>query len=118
MTVRQNQIRVAVVVVIEKTQAPATEKTRCCSNLARLVDEGQILLVLIETEQLLIDVGDEQILPAIAVDIRSVNAHSRAWRTRITVRDASHQAFLFKLAIAFVDEEKVCQRVVRDEEIH
>src|ERR1043166_7219473 len=118
MSVRENQIRIAVVVEVEEAQPPAAEQTRRWSNLARLVDECQVLLILIETEQLLIDVRDEQVLPTIAIDIRGIDSHSRARRTRVAVSDAREESDLFKLSVAFVHEEKIRERVVRHEEIH
>src|ERR1051325_6973912 len=118
MAVREDQIGIAVVVEIEELQAPTAEQTRGWSNLARLVDEGQILLVLIKAEQFLIDVGDEQILPTVAVVIRGVDSHARTRRARIAIGDARQQPDLFKLSFTFVHEKKVWERVVGHEEIH
>src|ERR1041384_6367301 len=118
MTIRQDQIRVAIVVVIKETQTPAAEQTRCRSNLAGPVDKGQVLLIVIETEQFLIDIGNEQVLPAVVVVIGCIDSHSRARRARIAVRHTGQQTGLFKLSLPLIDEEKVRERVVRDEEIH
>src|SRR5262249_23769227 len=118
MAIRQNQIGIAVVIVIEETQTPAAEQTRCRPNLAGPVDEGQIFFIVIETEQFLIDIGDEQILPTVVVVIGRIDAHSRTRRTRIAVSDSGQQTDFFKLSLPFIDEKKVCEGVVRNKEIH
>src|SRR5690349_10950167 len=91
MAIRENQIGIAVVVVIEEAQTPTTEQACGLSNLAGAINKGQILFIVIETEQLLIDVGDEQVLPAVVVVIGRIDAHSRARRTRIAISDAGQQ---------------------------
>src|SRR6185369_16229253 len=109
---------VAVVVVIKELQAPAAEQLRRWSNFAGLIGEDQLLVVMVETEELLIDVGDEKILPAVAVEVSSINAHAGSWPSRFSIRDTGCQSDLLKLSATFVEKEKVGHRVVGDEEIH
>src|SRR5204863_7280523 len=73
MPVGQDQVRIAVVVIVEKLQAPAAQQSRGRPDFTRLVSEGQILFVVIKAEQFLINVGDEQVLPAVAVEIGRIN---------------------------------------------
>src|SRR6185369_17377844 len=55
---------------------------------------------------------------AIAVEVSSVDAHTRARPTRFAVCDTRCKPDLLKLPTTFVEKEKVRHRVVRDEEIH
>ncbi len=64
----------------------------------------------------LIDVGDEQILPAILVKNSCFDAHAGASLAVRTVADASLQADFGELAV-LVDEEEVRDGIVGDEEI-
>src|SRR5215204_3800907 len=118
MTIRQDQIRITVVVVIEKAQAPTTEQTRRRSDFARSINKGQVFLVLIKTEQLLVDVGHEQVLPAVAVIVCRIDTHPGSRRARIAVSDTRQQPDLLKFSFPLIYEKKVLERVVRDEEIH
>src|SRR5262245_5261857 len=59
VAVGQDQVGVAVVVVIEELQSPAAQQSRRLGYFARLIDEGQVFLVVVKAEQLLVDVGDE-----------------------------------------------------------
>ena len=84
MAVGKKKIGIAIVVIIEKLQPPAAQQTSRWTNLARLVGEGEVLLVVVEAEQLLIDVGDKQILPAVAVKVRGIHTHTRTGGAVIT----------------------------------
>ena len=76
MPVNEKQIRITIVVIIKKFQAPAAQQLRCRSNLTGLIGKDQLLVVVLETEKLLIDIRDEKILPAIAVVVSRVDAHA------------------------------------------
>ncbi len=117
MSVGEDEIGIAVVVVVEELQPPAAQEARSLADLAGLVQEGEVFLVLVEAEEFLIDVGDEQVLPAVAVVVGGVNAHPRARRARVAEGHARGQADLLEPAAATVHEEEVGHRVVGDEEI-
>ena len=80
MAVGEEQIDGAVVVVIEELQPPAAQQARRLRDAVdvRDVAEGLVLVVLVEREHLLIDVGDEQILLAVAVEVGGIDAHAGA----------------------------------------
>src|SRR5207248_3046955 len=88
------------------------------SNLARLVRENQLLLVVIKTEKLTIDISHEKILPAIAIIVRRVHSHSRARFACVAVGHARRQSNLFKSSAALIDKKKVRHRVVGYKQIH
>ena len=59
MAVDKKQIGIAVVVVVEKLQTPATQQLSRRRDLTRLVREDQLALVVIETKKLVIDIRNE-----------------------------------------------------------
>ncbi len=117
--VGEHQVEVAVVVVVEELQAPPAEQPR---GLRDAVGVGHVLerlvaAVLVEREHLLIDVGDEQVLPAVLVEVGGIDAHARP---RLAVGREAHlgrQADLLPLAAAAVHEQEVLHRVVGDEQV-
>src|SRR6266850_3346954 len=72
---------------------------------------------MIEAEQLLIDVGNKKILPAVAIKIRSIYTHPRAWRAVVTEGYARPQSDLFKGSVAFVDKKEIRHCVVCHKQI-
>ena len=120
VTVGEEQIDVPVVVVVEELQAPAAEKPR---RLRDAVGRGDVreelaAVVLVKREHLLVDVGDEEILLAVAVEVGRVHAHAGPRRAVGAERDFRREADLFPFALAAVREQEVLHRVVRDEEVH
>src|SRR5207253_2684190 len=62
--------------------------------------------------------GDEQILPAVAIEIRGIDTHAG---TRLAIRSErylSHQAGFFPAARPAIEEQEIRLSVIRDEEIH
>jgi hypothetical protein len=118
--VREEQVDMAVVVVVEELQAPAAQEPRGLRHAVRRGDigEGLVPVVVIQGEHLLIDVRDEQILAAVAVEVRGVDAHPRSRRAVRAEADLRGQSDLVPLVFAAVDEEEVLHRIVRDEEVH
>src|ERR1700730_8936739 len=102
MAVRQEQVVGPVIVIIEKLQAPSTEESRRLRHPMRLcnVGEGFILVIAIERKHLLVDVGDEEILPAIAVEVSRVDAHSGARLAVSAVGDLGTQRNLLPTIFA------------------
>ena len=80
MAVGEEQIDEAVVVVVEELEAPAAQQARRLRDAVKRRDirERLVALVLVEREHLLIDVGDEEILLAVAVDVGGIDAHAGA----------------------------------------
>ncbi len=76
MSVDEKQIGIAVIVVVKELQSPAAQQLSRRRNLTRLIREDQLLIVMIKTEKLLIDIGDEKILPAVAIVISRIDTHA------------------------------------------
>ena len=78
VTVGQQQVDVPVVVEVEELQAPAAEETRGVGDAVLVGDVGEDLAVAVpvQGEPLVVDVGDEEILPAVGVEIRRIDAHA------------------------------------------
>ena len=81
------------------------------------------LHVLVEREHFLIDVGDEEVLPAVAVEIGGIHAHAGAGAAVLAESHFGRQRDLFPLGLAFgirsaVHEEEVLHGVVGHEEVH
>src|SRR5262245_14926781 len=105
MAVDKKQVRIAVVIIIKKLQPPTAQQLCRGSDLARLIGKDQFLVVVIKTEELLIDVGDEKILPTIAVVIGRINAHTGTRPPGFAVCDTRRQTDLFKLALALIQKK-------------
>src|SRR5688500_6361459 len=115
MTVYEKQVGIAVVVVVKKLKPPAAKKVSRWRDLARLVREDQLAVVVIKAEKLVIDVSDEQVLPAVGVVIGCIHAHSRSRPPGFTVSHTRGKPDLLKLPLAFIKKEKVGHRVVGNE---
>src|SRR5260221_1923366 len=120
MTVRNKKVDVAVIVVIEKLYAPtAHEAGRAAdADWNRNVVKRFVVAILVDGVHFLIDIGYEQILPAVLIEVGSVHAHSGSRVALLAECDARRQADLLEFAVAAVAEEKILNRIVGDEEIH
>ena len=104
MSVAQDQVRIAIVVVVEKLQPPAAEQARGLSNLTRFVDECQVLLILIEAKEFLVYIGYKQVLPTVAVIVGGVHAHPGTRTTGIAICNSRRETNLLELTLAFIEE--------------
>src|SRR3974390_2091895 len=81
MTIAEQQIKIAVIVVIEKLQTPAAHQP--CRHADPVgvgnVSENFILVILVERVHLLIDVCLNKADPAILIVIPRVHAHAGTW---------------------------------------
>src|SRR5256885_12061507 len=120
MSVRDEQILIAIVVVIEELYAPAAHEPRRATDSGRAgyVIEGFVVPITINGIHLLIDVGNEQVLPAILIEVGGVDAHARSSAAILTESNTGGEANFFKLAVAAVSKEKILDCVVRNEKIH
>ena len=100
VAVGQEQIERSVVIVVEEAQSPAAQEARCLRHLVLEGDvaEGLVLAVLVEREHLLIHVGDEEVLPAIAVEIGGIHAHAGAGAAILAESHFGRERDLFPLA--------------------
>src|SRR5688572_32759489 len=76
MSICQEQIKIAVIIIIKEPQAPSAEKLGGWRDFPRLVGECQIFLIMIEAEKLLLDIGHKEILPPVIVIICCINSHT------------------------------------------
>src|SRR5258708_6790522 len=76
------------------------------------------MIVAVDRIHFLVDVGDEQILPAVLIEIGGIDAHAGAFAPVLTVGHAGAETHLFKFSVVLVHEKEICDRVVGDEEIH
>lgn len=118
--VGKNGVDPAVIVEIEKFEAPTREEAGGLGHgmFVCRIDKGLGLVVLVEGEHFLIDIGDEEVLPAIVVDIECVDSHSRSGLTTAAEGNLCGEADLFPLAFAAIHEQEVLDGIVGDEEVH
>ena len=76
MPINQKQVGITIVIIIKEAQSPTAKKLRGRCDFARLIRKGEILLIVIKTEKLLLDICDEQVLPSIPVVVCRIDAHS------------------------------------------
>ena len=82
-----------------------------------VVVEGSILVVVVQAIQLEIQMRDVNVLPAIAVHVRRVDAHSRFVAAVLARRNAGNQRNILKRSIVFVEEKKIRPGVVGDGDV-
>src|SRR5438552_16280014 len=120
MSIGQEEIHIAVIVIIEKLDTPTTHQPRDLANAVgdRHVVEAAILVVVVERIHLLVYVGDEKIYPTVLIIVGSVDAHSR---TGVTFGIQAHvglKAHLLKFSFAMIEKQEICHGVISNEEIH
>src|SRR5260221_124312 len=120
VSIRDEQILIAIVVIIEELYAPAAHEPggTADSGCTGHVIEGFVVPIAINGVHLLIDVGDEQVLPAVLIEVRGVDAHARSSPAVLTEANTGSEANFFKLAVAAVSKEKILDCIVRNEKIH
>src|SRR3954462_15984139 len=119
MAIGQKQIDETVIVVVEELQAPAAQKARRLRYAIRRRDIRKefVPIVSVQRKHLLIDIGNEEILFAVTIDVRSMHAHIRSRRTVCTEADFGGERNLVPLPFPAIRKQKVLDGVVRDEQI-
>ena len=84
----------------------------------RRIRKRFVLVVGVEREHLLIDIGDKQVLPAVAVDVGGVHPHAGACLSVFAEAHLGGQRGLLPLALPAIHEQEILHRVVGDEQIH
>src|SRR5215475_11717526 len=94
MTVRQNQIEIAIVIEIEEPQPPAGIHIGVLADTGGSghVAERESSQISIQGKPLPIEVGDKQVQFAIAIVVSGIHAHSAARNTIVRVSDAGLQS--------------------------
>ena len=69
----------AVVVVVEKLHGDAAQQDGLVADAGAkgVVGEGPVVVVVVKTVQFEIEMGDVDVLPAVAVDVGGIDAHAR-----------------------------------------
>src|SRR5215469_4581985 len=120
MAVGEDEVELAVVVVVEEFEPPAAEEPGGLGDFVRARDiaKGFVFLVAVEREALLVDVGDEEVLVAAAEEIGGIDAHAGSGLAFLAEGNFGGERDLFELAVAAVGVEEILHRVVGDEEVH
>src|SRR5262249_54548980 len=118
--VDDEQIEVAVIVVVEVFGAPAAHQQRCAAQArsAGQVRKSQVMVIPVDGIHFLIDVGDKKVLPAILVQVRGIHSHPPALTTVLAERHAGVETNFRKFSGLTVEVEVVLHGVVGDEQIH
>src|ERR1700757_3878010 len=119
VAIGEEKIEIAVVVIIEELEAPPAHQASRGADAGGqgLIVEGLVVIVLIERIHLVVDVGDEQVHPAVLIDIGGIEAHAGTRPALGAVGDSGLGCDLLETAVATVREEEVGDRVVGDKEV-
>ena len=119
MTVGNEQIDVAVVVVIEKPQAPAAHRSSRVPDPVRRreIVEGAVLVVVIDGVHLLIHIGHAQVLPTVLVEVCGIDTHPGPGPAVSTVSDSRLDPLVLELALT-IHPQKIGDGIVGDKEVH
>src|SRR5712692_2738127 len=125
MAVGQQKVDAAVIIIVEIFQPPAAEQTRNLRDAMRVGQIGEclVMIVAIEREHLLVDVGHEEVLPTIAIQVRGIDAHPRSSLPALAEPNARLKSDLFPLDAALaifapIYEKIVLDSIVADEKVH
>jgi len=125
MAVGEEEVDEAVVIVVEIFQAPAAQQARGARDAIGLghVAKRFVFIVFVDRKHFVIDVGDEEVLIAAAAEVGGVHAHAGARTPGVTEAYAGLQSDFVPFpgasrAGAAVDEKKILDGVVGDEEVH
>src|SRR5882762_3232644 len=114
MPVGQNQVRVAVIIVIQEPQPPPAQQACWAGNsmASTEIRKSLVAVVSVNRKSLLIDVGHEKVLAAVLVEIRRIDPHAGASQPIFAVPHTGSQSDLFEFLAAPVHKQKVGNRVV------
>src|SRR5580658_2015754 len=120
MAIGQYQVHQAVVVVVEKLQPPAAEQAsiRRQTVLVRGIEKGFVLVVSVERKYLVVDIGYEEVLIAIAVDVGRIHTHAGTRPAAFAVGHFGHERNLLPLVVSPIHKKKVLHGIVGNEQIH
>ena len=101
VTVRDKQILIPIIVVIQKFHTPPTHQTgrRSNSQRSRHIIECPVVIVPIDRIHFLIDIRNKQVLPTILVVVGRIDTHPGTSAPVLAVPDTGFKARFFKLAI-------------------
>src|ERR1700680_339016 len=76
------------------------------------IRESLIAVVAVYRKSLLIDIGHEEILAAVLIEIRGIHAHAGTSQAILAIPDSRREADLLEFLAAPVYEQKVRNRIV------
>ena len=119
MAVGDQQVEVAVVIVVEKLQTPAAHRLRGPGNTGRSGDifKRLVVFVVIHPIELVIQIRHKKIHPSILGQISGIHSHARPRFSSLPVRHSRREADLFETPSGAIGEKEIRGSVVGDEEI-
>src|SRR6266567_8735333 len=84
---------------------------------ARHVVESEIVIVVIDGIHLLVNVGHEQVLPAVLIVVGGVHTHAGSRASILAVGDTRVEPDFFESASA-IEEKKIRHSVIGHEQVH
>src|SRR3984885_2580161 len=100
MAVGDDQVEIAVVVVVEELQPPTAHQAGGSTNgrIQRDIVEAAAAVVAVERIHFVVDIGDKQIDPAILVVIGGVDTHAGSGDAEGIVGHAGQESIVSKTA--------------------
>ena len=98
MPICDHEIKIAVIIVIEEFQTPAAHELGGAGNTRwrSEIVEGLVVLVSVHRIKLMIEIGNEQVHPAVLIEIRGVHTHPGAGFPSFAEADAGGEPDLFE----------------------
>src|SRR5438552_4094516 len=119
IAVGQEQIQIAIVVVVKKFQPPTTHQPggRADTSRSSLIVKGLVMTVLIYGKHFAVDIGYEQVHPAVFIEVRRIHSHAGASAAVGAVSHACLSSNFFELSLSSIHKQKVGNCIVRHEKI-
>src|SRR6185369_10581580 len=115
--VREEQIKIAIIVIVEKLKPPSAHETSCGGDTRgkRLIIKSFVMVILVDGEHLSIDIGDEEVHPAVLVEIGGIHAHARTRASLGAVSHASLLGDLLEFACATIHKKEIRDSIIGHE---
>src|ERR1700751_109304 len=119
VTIGHQDVRPAVVVVVEKETAESKRNQRSVTDFraGSFIDEQAVALIVIEREHLVGKIGDDDTGMTGAVVIGGIDTHSSPGHAIFAESDARRNAALFKGSVLFIQVKLVGLRVVGQQNV-
>src|SRR5262249_26784806 len=120
MTVHDQQIEIAVVVVIDETDSPPDVRFGESRKLRsdRRFAERELAGIQVQRVVLRIEVRDYDVRTSVAVRVTGVNSHAGAGDAIGVESHFGDECGIAKRAVLLIEQKKVGGRVASDEQIH
>src|SRR5215472_10515728 len=120
MAIYDEQVDVAIVIVIEEFQSPPAHQPGDATDAHRPGDivESQVVVVFVHGIHFMIHVRDEEVLPAILIEVRGIDAHPRARPPLLAEGHAGIQADVHEFSVFLIEKQEILDGVVGDEKVH